>query len=120
MKKLFAVCLLSAIIVIISASEIGALGCGGSASRSGIFRQRVARDGILSKIKSRESTPIRNIVQKVRELVKNTATAVAGARPRRNQVNFIDVDSSQGRILIRGVSACQGGACPVNARSFEF
>ena len=120
MKKLFSVCLLSAIIVVVSASEIGALGCGGSASNSGIFRQRVARGGLLSKIRSRESTPIRNVVQKVRELVKNTATAVAGARPRRNQVNFIDVDSSQGRVLIQGVSACQGGACPVNARSFEF
>ena len=135
MKKLFVACVLSAIIISISESELGALGCRGPASatnNSRIFRQRAARDGardgLLSKIRGRESTPIINAVQKVRDLVKNTTNKVAavagniaaGARTRRNQVNFVDVDSSRGRILIQGVSACQGGACPVGAKSFEF
>ena len=138
MKKLFAACMLSVIIINISASEIEALGCRGpaSSSNSRVFRQRVdrdgarlgARDGLLSRIKGRESTPIINAVQKVRDFVKNTTKKVAavannvaaGARTRRNQVNFVDVDSSQGRILIQGVSACQGGACPTGAKAFEF
>ena len=138
MKKLFVACVLSAIIISISASELGALGCRGpaSSSNSRVFRQRVdrdgarlgARDGLLSRIKGRESTPIINAVQKVRDLVKSVTSKVAavasnitaGARTRRNQVNFVDVDSSQGRILIQGVSACQGGACPTGAKSFEF
>jgi len=140
MKKLFVACMLSTMIISISASELGALGCRGPASNSGIFRQRVARDGarlgarlgardgLLSRIKGRESTPIINAVQKVRDLVKSATSKVAavasnitaGTRTRRNQVNFVNVDSSQGRILIQGVSACQGGACPTGAKSFEF
>jgi len=135
MKKLFVACVLSATIIAISASELGALGCGGPASatnNSRIFRQRAARDGardgLLSKIRGRESTPIINAVQKVRDLVKSATSKVAavasnvtaGARTRRNQVNYVNVDSSQGRILIQGVSACQGGACPTGAKSFEF
>ena len=97
MRKLFLMGILAAGITGIVTSDAGAIGCGLFGSRGG----------------DRQFTPVRNVVQRVRNVTNRVADRVLPRR--RAQVDYVEVNASTERVQITGIrratASCTTGNC---------
>ena len=90
MKKIIITGALAASIIGLTATDAGAIGCG-----------------LFNRTSERQFTPVRNIVQRARNIT-------AKVLPRRARVDYVEVETTTERVQITGIKAranCANGNC---------
>lgn len=93
MKRIIITGALAAAIIGLTASDVGAIGCG-----------------LFNRSSERQFTPVRNAVQRVRNVTARVADRVL---PRRARVDYVEIESTE-RVQITGIKPranCANGTC---------